>query len=150
MEIQRNSKNLASCIERNQLDKLFSFIERCDLSKLPLGRTDIECDKLYIVNVDTQGADINTQPLELHRKYIDVHILLEGREKIGWKSSTEIDHFTQTYDEETDCALSDDKPQFYVDLIPGDFCIAYPQDAHAPAIGSGRIKKIIGKIKINK
>ena len=101
------------------------------------------------MNLDIQnGADINNQPLEMHRKYIDVHVLLGGTEKIGWRPIEDILTYSQDYDEASDCALSNDTPQFYVDMRPGDICIVYPEDPHAPAISDGAIRKLIGKVKL--
>lgn len=128
---------------------LFEFVKKQDFNNLPLGKIEVEGDNLFIMNLDIpQGAEIATQPLEMHRKYIDVHILLDGAEKIGWKSIEDISEYTQNYNADEDCALSNDKPQFFVDMCPGDICIVYPEDPHAPAIGNGRIRKLIGKVKI--
>ncbi len=127
---------------------LFSFIRQNDFDTLPLGKVEVDGDNLYIMNIDTQGADQATQPLEMHRKYIDVHILIGGNEKIGWKPIESISAYSREYDEAGDCALSPDAPQFYVDMHPGDVCIVYPEDAHAPAISQGRIRKLIGKVKL--
>lgn len=127
---------------------LFDFIKNTDFNKLPLGKITIDGDNVFIMNLEIGGASQETQPLEMHRKYIDVHILLNGDERIGWKPLNEIGHYTQGYDEKGDCALSDDTPRFYVDLHPGEYCIVFPEDTHAPAISDGRIRKLIGKVKI--
>lgn len=128
---------------------LFEYIRKQDFNKLPLGKLEIDKDNVYIMNLDIpQGAETASQPLEMHKRYIDVHVLLEGSEKIGWKPIEEISAYSQDYDEEGDCALSNDIPRFYVDMQPGDMCVVYPEDPHSPAIGEGRIRKLIGKIKI--
>lgn len=128
---------------------LFEFIKKQNFNNLPLGKIELDGDNLFIMNLDIpQGTDIANQPLEMHRQYIDVHILLEGTERIGWKPIEDISVYVQNYNTETDCALSNDKPQFFVDLIPGDICIVYPEDPHAPAISNGRIRKLIGKVRI--
>ena len=31
---------------------------------------------------------------------------------------------------------------------PGQFVIVYPEDPHAPVIGSGKIRKLIAKVKL--
>lgn len=36
-----------------------------------------------------------------------------------------------------DCALYGDMPSAFVDLKPGEFLIVYPEDPHAPLIGTG-------------
>ena len=128
---------------------LFNFIENHDFNKLPLGKVEIDGDNVFVMNLDIQkGAELEQQPLEMHRKYIDVHILLGGSEKIGWRPIEDILTYSQKYDESCDCALSNDAPQFYVDMHPGDVCIVYPEDPHAPAISEGTIRKLIGKVKI--
>lgn len=128
--------------------KLFEFIKGADFNKLPHGKNEVDGDDIFIMNLDIPGAPQSTQPLEMHRKYIDVHILLAGNEKIGWKPIDEISHYTQEYDEAGDCALSDDEPRFFVELHPGEYCIVFPEDPHAPAISDGQIRKLIGKVKI--
>lgn len=129
--------------------QLFEFVKSTDFDKLPLGKIEVDGENLFIMNLDIkQGADFETQPLEMHRKYIDVHILLDGDENIGWKPIEEIENYTQEYNEDGDCALSDDKSRFFVELHPGEYCIVFPEDPHAPAISNGRIRKLIGKVKL--
>ena len=60
----------------------------------------------------------------------------------------ELKNITQEYQKEGDCALSDDQPTAFVTLQPGEFCIVYPEDPHAPVIGEGKIRKLIGKVKL--
>lgn len=130
------------------LKKLFDFIKSTDFNKLPKGKIIVDDDNLFVMNLEIPGASEQSQPLEMHRTYIDVHILLDGDEKIGWKPLDEITHYTQEYSEDGDCALSDDTPRFYVKLHPGEYCIVFPEDPHAPAISEGIIRKLIGKVKI--
>lgn len=128
--------------------QLFDYVRNTDFDALPKGRIDVNGDVLYIMNLDIDGADRERQPLEMHRRYIDVHILLGGDEAIGWKPVEEISEYTQPYEEEGDCALSAERPRFFAELHPGEFCIVYPEDAHAPAISDGRIRKLIGKARL--
>lgn len=126
----------------------FDYIKRTDFDKLPLGRIELDGDRLYINHVDTAGADASTQPLEMHRRYIDIHVLLAGSESIGWKPIEEIENYTQPYAATGDCALSDDRPRFMASLNPGEYCIVFPEDTHAPAISKGEIHKLIVKVLI--
>lgn len=128
--------------------ELFDFVKSHDFNDFPLGKVEVKGDDIFIMNSDVDGVPAQKQPLEMHRMYIDVHILLNGNERIGWKPIEEIEHYTREYNTDGDCALSDDAPRFYVDLNPGEFCIVFPEDAHAPAISSGKIRKLIGKVKL--
>lgn len=128
--------------------KLFDFVRTCDFSHAPLGRIDIDGDNLYVMNTETEAVSQEQQLLELHNQYLDVHILLEGRERIGWKAASDLIQEVKAYSPEGDCALYGDTPTAYVDLVPGQFVIVYPEDAHAPCIGEGKIRKLIAKVKL--
>ena len=63
---------------------LFDFLANNDLSNIQLGKTELLKNKLYIICSTLEKGASREQLLEGHRKYIDVHILLEGKETIGW------------------------------------------------------------------
>ena len=127
---------------------LFDYVKSHDLLHAELGRIEIKGDELFINNVNPEWVTAEKQVLELHRAYIDVHILLEGTEKIGWKAIEDLTNETKPYEEEGDCALYSDAPTTFVDLLPGQFMIVYPEDPHAPVIGEGKIRKLIAKVKL--
>lgn len=127
---------------------LFEYVKSHDLLNSAPGRIDIDGDNLFINNVEADGVDADKQPLEVHRTYIDVHILLGGAERIGWKPLENVTDEVKPYSAADDCALYADSPSAYVDLHPGEFMIVYPEDTHAPLIGSGKIRKLIGKVKL--
>ena len=41
-----------------------------------------------------------------------------------------------------------DRPTSWLHLVPGQVAVFFPEDAHAPIIGEGKIRKMIGKVKI--
>lgn len=130
------------------LKKLFDFIESHDLLNMPLGRVEVDGDEVFINNQELKLVPDGERPLEMHRRYIDVQIPLTEPEKFGWKAIEDIKEFSQPYDEKGDCALSAEAPQFYVDLAPGKFVVVWPEDAHAPGVGFGTTRKLIGKIRV--
>lgn len=127
---------------------LFDYVKTHDLLHTKLGRIEIEGDNLFINNVNPECVPSGKQVLELHRDYIDIHILLEGAERIGWKAIEDLTDEIKPYEKEGDCALYADIPTTFVDLFPGQFMIVYPEDSHAPIIGDGKIRKLIAKVKL--
>lgn len=127
---------------------LFDYVKSHDLLHADLGRIEIKGDELFINNVNPECVAAEKQVLELHRDYIDVHILLEGAERIGWKTIEDLTDEVKPYEKEGDCALYSDTPTTFVDLLPGQFMIVYPEDPHAPVIGEGKIRKLIAKVKL--
>lgn len=128
--------------------QLFDYVKTHDLLHTECGRIELAGDDLFINNVNPTCVSASDQVLEVHRDYIDVHILLEGKERIGWKALEDVTDLKQAYQKEGDCALYSDTPTSFVDLLPGQFLIIFPEDPHAPVIGEGKIRKLIGKVKI--
>ena len=127
-------------------EKAFEVVKTTDWSQMPLERVELLGEQLFVNNSYVQGVEKEEQILEVHQKYIDIHILLEGQETIGWLPTAELKQVHTPYDSEKDYALYTDQPATYFSLRPGDFCIVYPEDAHAPIIGQGFIRKLIVKV----
>ena len=129
--------------------KLFDYVKTHDLLHTECGRIELDGDNLFINNSNPTCVTADKQVLEVHRDYIDIHILLEGQETVGWKALEDLTQETKAYEKEGDCALYADRPTTYVTLQPGQFLIVYPEDPHAPIIGEGKIRKLIGKVKVD-
>ncbi|MGM9765712.1 MAG: YhcH/YjgK/YiaL family protein [Candidatus Cryptobacteroides sp.] len=131
-----------------EFQKLFDFIKKTDFETLPEGRNEIDGDSLFVNHVRMAGKNPEGQPIEIHKDYIDVHFLISGKESIGIKSAGKLSSFSKPYDASCDCALSDDEPDTFVSINPGDMVIVWPEDAHLPAISEGDIHKIIAKVRM--
>lgn len=83
--------------------------------------------------------------LESHRKYIDIHYVISGVEKLGWKAVSECSP-KGSYDEAADLIFYNEAADNWVTLNEGHFVIFCPGVAHAPMHGSGAIKKIVMKV----
>lgn len=127
---------------------LFEYVKTNDLSSVPTGRIELEGDQLFINVVDATLMTEEAQKLEVHRAYIDVHIPLGGEEIIGWKGLSDTGISEAPFDEDNDFALYAEPASTYIKVLPGDFLIVYPEDAHAPIIGQGKLRKLIAKVKL--
>lgn len=127
----------------------FDYIKNHDLLNAPLGRIELDGDRLFINNsLVEQPKTEAEQVLEAHRQYLDIHVLLSGSERIGWKSLEACGAPSSPYNEADDYLLVAEPADTYVDLRPGDFLIVYPEDAHAPIIGTAPIRKLVVKVKL--
>ncbi len=127
---------------------LFDYVKSHDLSKTDAGRIELDGDKLFINVVDATLTTREAQKLEVHEAYIDVHIPLSGEELIGWRSLSTLSTPDAPFSAESDCALYTAPASAYIKVQPGEFLIAYPEDAHAPVIGEGTLRKLIAKVRI--
>lgn len=131
------------------LHRLFEFVKTHDLMQLPIGRNEIDGDRLFINIAENNLVSPEQQKLEVHRAYMDVHLPLNNVETIGWRALSTIDvPSEQPFDEASDYALYAAPATSYVEVHPGEYLIAYPEDAHAPLIGEGNLRKAVAKIKL--
>ncbi len=82
-----------------------------------------------IMAYDTEPA--YRRMLETHKRYVDVQVLLSGRELIQWTPLRSLEPAVG-YDTERDLAFWKDAPAAYVLMEPGQFAVFFPSDAHKP------------------
>lgn len=129
--------------------RLFDYVKSHDLSQVPAQRIVLEGERLYINVADATLKRPEEQQLEVHRRYIDVHFPLSGSETCGWKSLSRVSQKSEMpFDEEKDYALFDELADNYFEAQPGQFYILYPEDAHAPILGEGTLRKLIAKVEL--
>ena len=66
--------------------EVFDYVKSHDLLHTECGRIELKGDDLFINNANPTLIPEEKQVLELHRDYIDIQILLEGKERMGWKA----------------------------------------------------------------
>lgn len=124
------------------------FLRETDLDALPEGRLDLEGDDLFVLA--SPGAVTRAQGrLEIHRAYIDVQVVLEGLDTMGW-CPLEHCHLPEgPYDAARDLQFFLDPPVAHVPVPAGDVAVFFPEDAHAPLLGDGRgVRKLVVKVAI--
>ena len=62
------------------LDKAIDFIEDNDVSALPLGRTEIDGDDVYVTVMEAEPTPGEGRAFETHSRYMDLQMDLEGAE----------------------------------------------------------------------
>jgi YhcH/YjgK/YiaL family protein len=85
---------------------------------------------------------------ECHNTYIDIQIVLKGKETVGWRARTSCSSPKGEYSEEKDVLFYADDPTIFFELQAGMFSIYFPEDVHAPMIGEGPIKKVVMKVRV--
>ena len=129
--------------------KLFDYVKTHDLTKVPAGRIVLQGEELFINVDDATLRSREEQKLEVHRRYIDVHFPLSGAETVGWRSLETLSMASDApFAAEKDFALYTAPAASYFEVQPGSFYIVWPEDAHAPIIGEGRLRKAIAKVQV--
>lgn len=133
-----------------RLKDAFEFLANNDLLTFEAGRHDIDGDNLFVNIAHVELKKPEAAKLEVHNKYIDIQVLLEGeKESYGWAERCDMTQPKSDFDTVKDVLFFEDAPQTYYTLKVGQFSILLPEDAHAPMIGEGAAKRAIFKVKID-
>ena len=127
---------------------LFEYIKKHDFLSMPIGRIELQGEALFINNDNPVMKPQSAQLIEVHRRYIDVHVPLDAAETIGWKPLYDLSEVSRPYSCEKDIAFYADNPSTYFTVYPGQFLIVFPEDGHAPIICEGKLRKICAKIRL--
>lgn len=128
---------------------VFDFIDNNDVAALPCGRHDIDGDNIFVSVQELDLREVSEARLELHRKYIDIQLLLAGPNEIfGWSEKKDCLTPETEFDEQKDIQLFTDIPQCFYTVGEDQFTILFPEDGHAPMLGEGHVKKCIFKVAL--
>ena len=103
------------------------------------------------INVQKIGErpPISEMKFEEHRKFIDVHFIVHGKESFGYCDTDRVT-VVIPYSEEKDIEFSEGEIS-KVYLSAGDFCVTYPHDAHMPSmenLSDGIMTRAVAKIRV--
>ena len=126
----------------------FAFLARPDLAELPVGRYEIDGDKVYALAQRAPGRKPDAGKLEAHRKYIDIQVVLGGVDTMGWRPTPTCQEVTMPYSAEKDAMLFADAPTAWIAVGPGEYAIFFPEDAHLPMIADGELHKVVLKVQV--
>lgn len=133
------------------LEAGFTFLERPDLTALPLGRHDIEGDSVYVLLQKSMTRPPAEGRFESHQRYIDIQFLITGEEVIGLAPVENLE-VTAPYNEAKDITFYAVAKGFEaVSLAPGQFAVFFPADGHMPLCAAGQpmeIHKAVVKVKL--
>lgn len=126
----------------------FDFIRTRDLKTLSPGVHQILDNQLFVIVEEAEGRSRVEAKLECHRKYIDIQLVLEGTDEMGWKPLANCLKPVDEYNEDRDIRFFNDTADSWISTPANSFCIFFPDDAHAPLVSEGKIRKLIFKVAV--
>ena len=130
-----------------QLDIVFDYINKNVNVKTADGKYNIT-KEIYAVVQTCQPKQKKDQVLEKHKKYIDLQLVVSGKEKIGWKFFDKKFKILKRYNTKNDISFYSNKPDTFINLKKGEFAIFFPEDTHATLCCDKTVKKCIDKIPV--
>ena len=127
----------------------FAFLRRPDLKDIAVGRHEIDGDRVFAIVAKDIGRSRDSAQLETHEKYIDIQLVLAGRDDMGWRPLAQCRLPAGAHDPENDIRFFADRPLVWQPVGAGMFAIFFPEDAHQPLIGEGTIHKVVVKVAVS-
>lgn len=131
------------------LEKGFEFLKTADLENLPVGRYELDGDR--VVALVQEYTTMDNPPWETHDYHLDIQYLVKGEELIGYYPNIDEMVKTQPYNGKDDYDLYEDVEGSYVTLKDDVIMILFPQDGHLPRKAAGEpmaVKKVVVKVLI--
>ena len=140
--------NLYKGISKN-LDTAIDYITSHSLTELPIGKTVIDGDNVYVSVSETSAHPVEERKYEIHKKYIDIQMDLVGIERIdiGDSSQTTI----IDYNEAKDMAAVTAPDLVQCIIGSGNFIICMVNEPHKPNIAVTEdtfLKKAVFKVLV--
>ena len=148
--IYTKKKNLSRYLGQSPaLDAAIHKILTCDLNELTMGRNEINGDETFVNRFDYDTIPQEEAKWEGHKAYGDVHVLLEGTERIGVSN---VDSLIKTIEKpEEDFIGFRGEVQAWFPMTPDDVLIVYPEDIHMVKVSVAEcvhVKKCCFKFKV--
>jgi biofilm protein TabA len=115
------------------------------------GRYAISGDDVFALVSSYETGPSTEKRFEAHRRYLDIQLVAAGMERILHAPVGAL-QVAEAYSESGDIAFFADPPQSSSFLLlPGDFAIFHPADAHKPGCMAGgrhAVRKVVVKVRI--
>lgn len=132
-----------------KIAECFTYAKENDLLNYEKGSHAIDGERFFVNIVEYETTEAENRFWEAHKKYLDVHLMLNGEEQIDLNFLQNM--VVKEFVEKDDFVPMNGEKNSSVILRNGDFLICYPQDGHRTAVRvqeSQKIKKAIFKVLI--
>jgi biofilm protein TabA len=138
-------------LSRN-LDAAMEYLAAHDLEGLSDGRSPIDGDRLFCNVMSYETKEASAAKYEAHRRYIDIQILLEGREDCFYLPLEGLP-VLEEFSAERDVGFYSEAGVggLGLPLAKGLFALFFPHDAHKPGCQRGgkcRVRKVVVKVEL--
>lgn len=141
-------KNVSFYMGTNpNLDTAIAYISSHDLNALPMGKTVVDGDNVFINVMDAEAGPANERGWEIHKNYMDIQIDLSGTEVI---EIGDVEDMTiEDYNETTDFGKVSCSSLTSCTMGVGNFIVCMTGEPHKPGIAARedrKLKKCVVKV----
>ena len=131
------------------LDLALEHITPEFLASVGYERTELKGSDVYATRFTYETVPETESFFEAHRKYLDIHIMVDGSEGVEIAPPESLAEFDRV--EANDFYAYRGEGDYKLVLSPGDFLVVFPGDAHRIKMqvdGPKTVSKVVFKVKI--
>ena len=132
------------------IDLSINYVLNTDLLALKVGKYVLN-DRVTVNRQSYYGLDYEKCEAENHERFIDLQIVVKGKEGFGYAHLDNPTVTTKTdYNEEKDVTKYNVEDECVYNMEDGSFALVFREDIHRPQIkiNDERIEKVVIKIKV--
>ena len=131
-----------------RLDRVIDCLNEEFLHQVGTQTQKLEDDLLYVTRFDYETIPLEEAFFEAHKKYLDVHLIMSGAERV------DISHpdVLTLFDHKDDFYAYQGEAEQTLLLTPGSFLVVFPGDAHRIKVqvrGPENVSKVVFKLLVN-
>lgn len=137
-----------SSINEN-LKKAFEFLEGNDLKELAVGKYEIQGEDIFALVQEYITEKEEEKKWESHEKYIDIQLIVEGKEIMGYAPIELLEVKKDLRPEKDMIFYKESSNGSNIKFANGDYAIFFPEDGHKPGCALGecsKVKKVVVKV----
>lgn len=131
------------------LDLALKHITPAFLAGVGTERVELKGGEVYATRFTYETVPEEESFFEAHRKYLDIHIMVEGSEGVEIAPPEALTEFDRV--EANDFYAYRGRGDYRLVLAPGDFLVVFPGDAHRIKMqvdGPKTVSKVVFKVRI--
>ena len=132
------------------LDLALEHITEEYLASIGYDRVELRGSEVYATRFTYETVPAEESFFEAHLKYLDIHIMLSGSERVEIAPPEKLEEFDRV--EANDFYAYRGEGDYKLTLSPGDFLVVFPNDAHRIKMqveGPQEVTKAVFKVKIH-
>ena len=130
-----------------RLDKALRLLTPAFLQSVGTTQQNLEGEALYVTRFNYTTVPEAESFFEAHRRYLDIHVMVEGAEYVDLANPDGLAEFTHSGDFWGYHGQAEQR----LLLRPGDFLVVFPADAHRLKIqtnGPAPVSKVVFKVLV--
>jgi len=133
-------------------DSVFAFIKNNNLRSFEKDKKHFIDERIFFTLMQYESKDIENCPVESHEKYIDIQMILEGKEGFG-VTAKECVEIKEAYNTERDVVFYyKASKQDVIELSKNQGVVFFPGDVHepgrTPSAGKNMVTKVVFKVPV--